>query len=276
MPAPTTTTTTPPPPAPPDDLLHLQPRRAPTTAAATADLIVRNERIVRDPGSSLEQIARAGLDLQVAYRALGVHPEWDQPVLAAVPGDLKWAVQINAAARREFRSMHTVLAENMPAWRIVEPPPAEDLLRWYQEAEAEFGVPWSVLAAVNLVETGMGRIRGTSIAGAQGPMQFMPSTWAAYGEGDINDPQDAIRGAARYLAANGGGADLDNALWHYNHSDHYVRGVRMYASLIAEHPRAFLTYYHWGVWYLTASGDLYLPVGYELLESIPVVDYLNR
>jgi membrane-bound lytic murein transglycosylase B len=235
------------------------------------------EAVVRDPRSTRRQVAEAGLTLQVAYRALGAHPEWDDAVLAALPPELHGAVTINAAARREFRGMHTVLSENLPAWRIVEPAPAEDLLRWYQEAEAEFGVPWSILAAVNLVETGMGRIRGVSIAGAQGPMQFMPPTWEAYGEGDVNDPRDAIRGAARYLAANGGGSgDLDNALWHYNHSNRYVRGVRHYASLIAEHPQAFLAYYHWGIFFLTAHGDVYLPVGYEEHEPVPVLDYLAR
>ena len=83
------------------------------------------------------------------------------------------------------------------------------LLDAYRAAEAEFGIPWKYLAAINLVETGIGRIRGTSIAGAQGPMQFMPATWEAYGGGgDINDTHDAIRGAARYLAANNGANDI--------------------------------------------------------------------
>src|SRR5690606_25350337 len=125
----------------------------------------------------------------------------------------------NVAARIEFRGMHTTLSDTLPAWRIVAPAPAEELLAHYREGEATFGVPWTVLAAVNLVETGMGRIRGTSVAGARGPMQFMPATWDAYGEGDIEDPHDAILAAARYLAANGGGrGDIDNALYRYNHS----------------------------------------------------------
>jgi soluble lytic murein transglycosylase-like protein len=105
-------------------------------------------------------------------------------------------------------------------------------------------------------------------------MQFMPATWAAYGAGgDINDTRDAIMGAARYLAANNGATDIDNALFHYNRSHRYVRGVRLYADVIAEHPRAFLGYYHWGIWYLSDQGDVYLPVGYEQAEPIPVADY---
>jgi len=108
-------------------------------------------------------------------------------------------------------------------------------------------------------------------------MQFMPATWAAYGAGgDINDPRDAIMGAARYLAANNGAVDIDNALFRYNHSHRYVRGVKLYADLIAEHPRGFLGYYHWGVWYLTDQGDEYLPVGYEESAPVPIADYRAR
>ena len=123
----------------------------------------------------------------------------------------------------------------------------------------------------------MGRIRGTSVAGAQGPMQFMPATWEAYGAGgDINDTRDAILGAGRYLAANNGATDIDNALYRYNHSDHYVRAVKAYADLIAAHPHAFRGFYHWGVWYRTSQGDVYLPVGYEEAAPVPVADYLAR
>jgi soluble lytic murein transglycosylase-like protein len=159
----------------------------------------------------------------------------------------------------------------LPAWRIVEPLPADELRALYDEAEAAFGIPWSYLAAINLVETGTGRIRGVSSAGAQGPMQFMPATWAAYGAGgDVQDHGDAIMGAARYLAANNAPADMDGALFRYNNSNRYVRGVHHYAALLEEHPRAFLGLYHWGVWYLTDQGDVYLPVGYEQAEPIPV------
>jgi membrane-bound lytic murein transglycosylase B len=105
-------------------------------------------------------------------------------------------------------------------------------------------------------------------------MQFMPATWEAYGGGgDINDTEDAIRGAARYLAANNGATDIANALFHYNRSNRYVRGVQLYADLIAEHPRAFLGFYYWGIWYLTDQGEVYLPVGYEQPTPIPVAEY---
>lgn len=241
-----------------------------------AQRIVAAERTTRSPDTSDAEVRAAAFTLQQSYRQLGRLPEWDKAVLAETPEDLRATVTANAEARRQFRSMHSKLSDTLPAWRIVDPPPAEELLSYYQEAEATFGVPWEILAAVNLVETGMGRIRGTSVAGAQGPMQFIPATWAAFGDGgDINDPRDAIMGAARYLAHNGGGrGDIDNALWNYNHSDRYVAGVKHYASVMTEDPAAFNGFYHWQIVYLSTSGDVWLPVGFEQLERVAVTDYI--
>ena len=95
------------------------------------------------------------------------------------------------------------------------------------------GLSWTVLAAIGQVETGHGRNKNTSSAGAQGPMQFMPATWAAYGvdgnsDGvtDILNPADAIYGAARYLCANGAGrGNLAGAIFRYNHAGWYVQLV---------------------------------------------------
>ena len=56
--------------------------------------------------------------------------------------------------------------------------------------------------------------------------------------------------------------DLRNALWHYNHNAHYVQGVILYGDLIGEQPLALRAFWHWGVWYRTASADVYLPAGY--------------
>jgi hypothetical protein len=97
------------------------------------------------------------------------------------------------------------------------------------------GLPWTVLAAIGTVETGNGANTSTSSKGAMGPMQFLPSTFAAYavdGDGDgvanIQDPADAIYSAARYLCAWGaglGGQSLYAAIFAYNHADWYVREV---------------------------------------------------
>ena len=265
-----TTTTAPPPP----DVFALEPPAPAADPKGLAKQIATAEATIRDAASDEVAVAKAGLAQQVAYRQLGAHPEWDAPVADALPERLRAVAQLQADARRQFRGMHTKLSTTLPAWRIVRPEPVDVLLDAYRDASAEFGIPWQYLAAINLVETGVGRIRGTSIAGAQGPMQFMPGTWEEYGGGgDINDTHDAIRAAARYLAANNGAQDIAGALYRYNNSNRYVVGVQIYADLIAEHPRAFLGFYHWGVWYLTDQGEVYLPVGYQQNEPIPVAEY---
>lgn len=264
----------PPPTTVPVDVADLRPPAPGGDPASLAGQIAEAEGVLRRPDATEVDVATAALAQQVAYRQLGDHPEWDAAVLAALPEHLRPAAESHAAARRDLRALTGEPATEMPAWRIVAPEPAAELVAWYQEAEASFGVGWQYLAAVNLVETGMGRIRGTSVAGARGPMQFMPATWEAYGEGDVDDPRQAIRGAARYLAANGAPADMAGALWHYNHSDRYVRAVQRYADLIAEHPGAYAGFHGWGIWYWTTAGDLYLPVGWEAREPVPVDRYV--
>jgi membrane-bound lytic murein transglycosylase B len=244
-------------------------------AAGVADQLVTAERAVRDPATAADALPGWAHLQQVAYRKLGVTPEWDAEVFARVPPDLQDAVGLNLEARRELRRLVTTVPDTVPAWRIIDPPAADVLVSAYQAAEAEFGVPWEYLASVNLVESAMGRIRGTSEAGAQGPMQFLPATWAAYGEGDINDPHDAVRAAARFLADYGAAdGNLPAALYAYNHSDHYVAGVTAIAQVIEADVAAFRGYCHWQVYYLATAGDVWLPVGYEATEPIPVSEYL--
>jgi transglycosylase-like protein with SLT domain len=199
---------------------------------------------------------------QRVYRFLAARPDWQGAVLAALPSDLRAAATANLDATANLRAT-VVPGPNLPtAWRIVEPASMDDLAGYYREAEGEFGVSWSYLAAIHLVETRMGRIRGTSVAGAQGPMQFMPATWAAYGDGDVNADRDAIRAAARYLRANGAPGDMARALFRYNQSERYVRAVTEYAEVMRAEPDAYRGYYQWQVYYLTTLGDVLLPVGY--------------
>lgn len=286
--APSRTTQTSPAPSPaarptlPPELEHAVeqgPRQA-TSASQVAAQVVAAERAIADPGTRPELLDAAGRLQQVAYRTLADHPGWDRKVLERLPASLHRAVTDNVAARRALRSMHPTrpgeLADALPAWRIVEPAPPRVLMRSYRQAQREFGVPWSYLAAINLVETAMGRIEGTSVAGAQGPMQFMPATWAAYGEGDVHDPHDAILGAARYLAAMGFGDDPGGALRRYNDHPAYVRAITLLAGVMQRRPRAFRGYYAWQVYYLTSRGSVLLPEGYHAEEPIPVARWLAR
>jgi membrane-bound lytic murein transglycosylase B len=132
-------------------------------------------------------------------------------------------------------------------------------------------VHWSYLAAIHLVETRMGRIRGVSTAGAVGPMQFLPTTWDLYGEGgDIRDPRDAILAAGRLLVAHGAPRDMAGALWHYNPADAYVGAVLSYARTMQRSPSAYHRYWHWRVLYSHARGTHVLPVGYPEKRPVPL------
>jgi hypothetical protein len=116
----------------------------------------------------------------------------------------------------------------------------------FQASAAEYcpGLPWTVLAAIGQIESADGTNLGPSTAGALGPMQFMPSTWARWGTvafgqkgpPDIMDPYDAVPSAARYLCAAGGAtsAGLPKAIFAYNHATWYVNEVLALAKSYAK------------------------------------------
>jgi soluble lytic murein transglycosylase-like protein len=228
-----------------------------------ADELAAAETRLHDPATVAADIPALARRQQAIYRAISARPEALPAVLARVPEGLRPTVDVNVTAGVELRRLAGNPRTALPPWRIIPPPPPTELEAHYQESESQFGVPWEYLAAVHLVESRMGRIRGTSSAGAQGPMQFLPATWAAYGEGgDINNPRDAILAAGRYLKRNGAPGDMPKALWNYNRSDRYVRAVTLYATQIEADPRAYLAYHAWQVYYIMTRGDVLLEEGY--------------
>jgi soluble lytic murein transglycosylase-like protein len=124
--------------------------------------------------------------------------------------------------------------------------PVDSLRSYYQEAFVKFGVDPSYLASINFIESNFGRVTGPSSAGALGPMQFLPGTWQAFGGGgNVNDPHDAILGAAHYLVYNGAPADMRNAIWHYNNSFDYVDSVESFARAYRSDPAWLDRMYYW-------------------------------
>jgi Transglycosylase SLT domain len=118
------------------------------------------------------------------------------------------------------------------------------LIPIYQRAAATYALgpqgP-AILAGINAVETAFGTNLNVSSAGAQGWMQFMPSTWATYGVdangdgvADPYNPEDAIFAAAGYLSAAGMPTDTYGAIFAYNHADWYVAEVLSNAACYAQ------------------------------------------
>lgn len=259
--------------AAPNPPLGAQPQLASDPAQLAADLVA-DERALHDPSTPEPALSAAAHREQAAYRAIGRHPEWDSITRPRIPPEFVGVYDRNIDARRQLDSM-TPAKSVLPPWHIDPPVAADVLISDYHAAEAETGVGWNYLAAINLVETRFGSINGVSTAGAQGPMQFLPSTFAAYGRGgDINSPRDSIMAAARFLAANGFADDRARAIYGYNHANAYVRAVDEYAALIADDPAAFPTYHRWDVYYATTAGDVLLPVGYAESAPVPVEEYL--
>ena len=182
--------------------------------------------------------------LQEDVRHLGAHPNLTAQVLPLLPARL--AAEIGRLTRAERDLIRLSTGAPHRKLKVGAPASLADLLGFYREAQDRYGVGWSYLAAINLVETKFGRVKSNSVAGAQGPMQFIPSTWRIYGNGgDIRDPHDAILGAANLLHHNGAPPRYGPALRAYNPSGLYVDAVTRYAREIARNPYGVYYLYCW-------------------------------
>ncbi len=206
-------------------------------------------------GTAPGDVVLRALYQQRIYRFLARNRALAERTLPLLLGRLRAEALANVTAARELFSI--VRPISRPSrFRTGPPKPAGVLLRWFHQAERRFGVGWELLAAVMYVESKFGRVRSTSTAGAQGPMQFIPSTWSAYGMGgDIHEPHDAIMGAANYLRQSGSPSNDRRALFAYNHAEPYVNAVLRYANQMKRDSRSYFAYYSWQVFVLTTSGD---------------------
>jgi len=137
-----------------------------------------------------------------------------------------------------------------PSAKALATIPPDYLALYQQAAQSCPGLPWTVLAAIGTIESDNGRSdapgvhAGANAAGAEGPMQFLPATFARYAlpvpaggaaPPSPYDPADAVWAAARLLCANGArdATDLPGAVFAYNHARWYVRDVLTLAAVFA-------------------------------------------
>jgi hypothetical protein len=153
---------------------------------------------------------------------------------------------VTGASSKVVNLVPVVTATKLPVATGVPSGKPANYLALYQESAAQYcpGLSWTVLAAIGEIESGDGANNGPSTAGALGPMQFMPATWAAWGidafgetgKPNIMDPLDAVPSAARMLCADGAGSasSLRAAIFDYNHADWYVNEVLALATEYAQ------------------------------------------
>jgi hypothetical protein len=173
---------------------------------------------------------------RAAASTLGLH--YGTGVILSAPG--RTSAAMVAAARRVLGAKaHIVVLRPDSSSYSGKPRTYREL---YQAAARTCpGLSWTILAAIGQLESDHGVNVGPSTAGALGPMQFMPETWAAWardGDGDhkadIMNPYDSVYAAAAYLCWNGagrGGSSLAQAVFRYNHADWYVKEVLALALL---------------------------------------------
>ena len=250
----------------------------PTSPGELVDRLVAVEaRLRTGPLPGRDDLERLGHEHQVLVRTFTRHAEWSDEVAGRLDAAALARLTALAAAGTAAADTLPEPLTTVPAWRIRPPLDPAVLTQLYRAAEAATGTPWEVLAAVNLVETRMGRIVGLSSAGAQGPMQFIPATWERYGEGgDPFDDAHAIAAAARLLAASGAPDDLPAAVHAYNPSAAYVDSVLGYAGAVAADPWLYGALWGWQVYLTTEPGLQWLPAGFAAPDPTPLAEVAGR
>jgi len=182
--------------------------------------------------------------LEDVARLLAGHPNLAVATIGLLPPALASEIRELTRAARDLRK----LSGGTPPreLKVGEPKPLADLVGFYGAAKRRYGIGPHYLAAIHLVESKFGRVKSNSVAGAKGPMQFIPSTWRIYGRGgNIKDDHDAILAAGNLLRDSGAPRSYSRALYSYNPSRLYVAAVQRYAKLIVRDPYALYFLYCW-------------------------------
>jgi hypothetical protein len=203
------------------------------------------------------RVSIESLRQQEIYRYLAGQPAIARQVAHRVGPQVKQEMGVNLGAARDLNSLVSPV-QRIPNYQFAPPVAPDRLRQLFVEAQGRYGVPWSVLAAINFVESKFGRILGPSSSGALGPMQFLPSTFALYGEGNIKDPRDSILAAANYLHSSGAPDRLRPALFAYNRARAYVDAILRYARQMRSNRWSFWVYYDYQVFVSTTRGSVRL------------------
>jgi hypothetical protein len=203
-------------------------------------------RAAGDPpaGPPPDEVAIPARYFEEVVLMLASHPNLAKATIALLPPGLASEIRELTRAARSLRK----LSHGTPPRKLktAPPKPLADLIGHYAAARDRFGIGPHYLAAIHLVETKFGKVKSNSVAGARGPMQFIPSTWRIYGMGgNIKDDHDAILAAANLLRDSGAPRSYSRALYAYNPSRLYVDAVQRYAKLIARDPYALYFLYCW-------------------------------
>ena len=182
--------------------------------------------------------------LEEAARLLAAHPNLATATFGLLPAALASEVRELTRAARDLRKLSG--GARPRKLKTAPPKPLADLVGYYGAARERYAIGENYLAAIHLVESKFGRVKSNSVAGAKGPMQFIPSTWRIYGMGgNIKDDHDAILAAANLLRDSGAPRSYGRALYSYNPSRLYVGAVQRYAKLIVRDPYALYFLYSW-------------------------------
>jgi hypothetical protein len=216
-----------------------------------ADAAVRTRLTIGNP----VPLGIAGVDAivsDVRGRKLGLVRNVAVLVNAPAADMIALTAQVQAAlgpASQVIRLVPVQVPTKLPVDTAVPAGRPTSYLQLFQASAAQYcpGLSWTVLAAIGQIESADGQNVGPSSAGALGPMQFLPSTWALWGIDGFGDtgppnimnPFDAVPSAARMLCADGaaqGGQQLRQAIFDYNHATWYVDEV---LTLAAEYAREY-------------------------------------
>jgi soluble lytic murein transglycosylase-like protein len=238
-------------------MLVLQARTGGKASAALRRRVLHLKHLALSPAA--RRSVRRGVASAGALRLLAAFPRTGGPLLVLALDGRRIRAQETTLwmTRTALRRIPAMPAKLRPTRLLLEPvatdrvdlagPPRaragqlRTLVTIYRNAGYQYGIDWRVLAAINRVETNLGRNTHVSSAGAVGWMQFLPSTWRrwgvdASGDGiaDPYDPQDAIFSAARYLDAAGARKNLRRAIFAYNHANWYVNEILSIAASLPD------------------------------------------